>query len=294
MSHAVWLQFYYWSETIVQNNAHSAEIKAYLPEVMRIAQQAGGALSTFFYSGFAHQITIKSDQSPVTQADVAANQILVESLTRLTPHIPILSEENHVPDFETRQQWSQYWLLDPLDGTRGFIRHIPEFCVNIALIDQHEPVLGVVYSPIEQYCYYAIKNQGAFFLDVKTGTTQQIFATQDNTQQLRLVCGHFDQRLEMNIALQKKIPQLQVTQMNSALKFPHVARGLADIYVRMGSTSEWDTAAGQCIVEAAGGAVVDFAGNPLHYNAKSSLINPSFIAVGDVAKLQWFREMLKV
>lgn len=291
MNHAVWQQCYCWSVIIVQDNP-IIEIQDYLPDALNAAQKAGEVIADFFYSGFEHQITMKSDQSPVTQADVAANRVLVELLSQLTPDLPILSEENDLPDFETRQQWTRYWLLDPLDGTRGFIRRIPEFCVNIALIDRHEPVLGVVYSPIEQYCYYAIKNAGAFFLNVKTGVKQQIFTTKNNTNHLRLVCGHFDQQLEINKTLQQNIPQLQVTKMNSALKFPYIARGLADIYLRVGSTSEWDTAAGQCIIEAAGGAVVDFQGNPLQYNAKSSLINPSFIAAGDVAKLPWFREML--
>lgn len=257
----------------------------YLPEVICAAQKAGDILESYFYSAFSHEITIKKDKSPVTKADVAADKFIREQLVKIDPTIPILSEESEIPDFSVRQQWSRYWLIDPLDGTRGFIRRSPEFSVNIALVENHKPTLGVVYSPIEKNTYYAQKNQGAFFSD-ENKNVQKIMTAAHDAKQLRFLCGHFDRALPYQKILQDFFGAVSVTQMNSALKFPHVAKGMADVYVRFGQTSEWDSAAGQCVLEEAGGAVVDFQGHPLHYNAKSSLINPSFIAMGDVSQLQ--------
>lgn len=259
----------------------------YLSSVIEAAKKAGEALAGYFNSGFSHQVTMKSDQSPVTQADVAANKIITEHLKKIDATIPILSEENEIPDFSVRQQWTRYWLIDPLDGTRGFIKRNAEFCVNIALIENHVPILGVVYSPISKECFYAKKNQGAFFIDPHSHLVHKIETNKNTTEALRFLTGHFDHLLQMHDrkkALEKQFGNVSIRQMNSALKFPQIARGLADVYVRFGQTSEWDTAAGQCIVEEAGGAVVDFSGNPLQYNRQSSLINPSFIAMGDVAQ----------
>lgn len=256
----------------------------YLPNVIKAAQEAGAVLASHFYGGFAHQVTMKSDQSPVTQADVAANEIIVEHLKKTDVTIPILSEENDIPDYSIRQTWTRYWLIDPLDGTRGFIKHSPEFCVNIALIENHAPILGVIYSPVSKECFYAIKNNGAFFIDPKNNSTHHITTLKNKTGTLCFLTGRFDRTLQMRHRkklLEKQFGAISMIQMNSALKFPHIARGLADVYVRFGQTSEWDTAAGQCIVEEAGGVVVDFNGDSLHYNAQSSLINPPFIAMGD-------------
>lgn len=257
----------------------------YLQKVIEAASSAAEILTSHFYSAYSHEITIKEDQSPVTKADVAADAIIRSHLAHIDPTIPILSEETKAPDFSVRQQWTRYWLIDPLDGTRGFIRRSPEFSVNIALIDNHQPILGVVYSPIEKYCYYAQKGQGAFFIDDKN-TVKKLSVVPRDPKALRFLCGHYDRDLPYQKILHDNFGAVTITQMNSALKFPHLAKGLGDLYVRFGPTSEWDTAAGQCVLEEAGGAVVDFQGHPLHYNAKSSLINPSFIAVGDVSQLQ--------
>lgn len=252
-----------------------SKVMDYLPAVIDAAQKAGEILLSHFHSGFSHSITIKSDQSPVTQADIAANKIIVELLKKIDPNIPILSEENDIPDFAIRQTWSRYWLIDPLDGTRGYIRRSPEFCVNIALIENYEPVLGVIYSPVDDTCYYATNHKDAFLIVPDTKVIQKISTAINNKNTLRFLTGNFDKKLE------KQFGDVIITQMNSAIKFAVIANGLADVYVRFGPTSEWDTAAGQCIVIAAGGSVVDFNGHPLQYNRKSSLINPSFIAMGD-------------
>lgn len=255
----------------------------YLPDIITVATQAGEILMSYFHSGFSNPVSLKSDKSPVTQADIVASNFIVEQLKQIDLTTPILTEENSIPDFETRRQWKQYWLIDPLDGTRGFISHSPEFCVNIALIDNHVPILGVIYSPVEKICYYGSKNQGAFLKQDKHITS--ISVTKNCGTPLRFLCGHHDKNHPLRDTLHRVFKQVVVTQMNSAIKFGLIARGNADVYVRLGKTSEWDTAAGQCIIEAAGGAVVDFHGQPLQYNAKPSLINPSFMAIGDTKQL---------
>jgi 3'(2'), 5'-bisphosphate nucleotidase len=269
----------------------------YLPDVIAAAKKAGEVLSSHFYSAFSHSVTTKSDQSPVTQADIAADKIIVKQLQKINSTIPILTEETAIPDFAVRQTWKTYWLVDPLDGTRGFIKRSPEFCINIALIENHEAIMGVIYAPISQACFYAIKNQGAFFIDPKNNIAHPIQTTKNNEGTLRFLTGYFDQVIQMQDRkklLEKYLGSVSIQQMNSALKFPHIAQGLADIYVRFGATSEWDSAAGQCILCEAGGSVVDFQGNPLQYNAKSSLINPSFIAIGDVRLIEKCVALMKI
>ena len=214
----------------------SHNVMDYLPDVITAAKKAGEVLSTHFHGGFSHSVTMKSDQSPVTQADIAADKIITEYLSRIDSTIPILSEENEIPDFSVRQTWSRYWLIDPLDGTRGFIKRSPEFCVNIALIENHEPILGVIYSPISQDCFYATQNNGAFFIEPKNNSTQKMVVAKNNPERLHFLSGRFDQSLERKKLLEEQFGNITMTQMNSALKFPHIARGLADVYVRFGPT----------------------------------------------------------
>lgn len=262
----------------------------YLQQAITIAIEAGEILSRYFRSAVAAKITLKTDKSPVTQADIEANHFITEQLKKCDSSIPILTEENSIPDYSIRQQWKTYWLIDPLDGTRGFINHSPEFCVNIALIENHQPILGVIYSPVDKHCYYAAKNQGAYLL--KNNEHQKIIVAKTAAKPLRFLCGHFDHRHPLKKTLQPIFKNAQITRMNSALKFGVIACGAADLYVRFGQTSEWDTAAGQCIVEEAGGIVVDFHGQPLQYNAKSSLINPAFIALGDVSQCDHYLKLV--
>lgn len=265
----------------------------YLPDVIIAAKKAADVLSKHFYNGFSHDITVKSDRSPVTQADIASNKIITESLQKIDNSIPVLSEENAIPDFSTRARWTRYWLIDPLDGTRGFIKRSADFCINIALIENHAPILGVIYAPIDQLYCYAAHNLGAFFCDEKNHAKQKITVSKKNPQKLHLLSGHFDDNQQRTKYFASHFGRVKITQLNSALKFMMIARGLADVYVRFGATSEWDTAAGQCMVTEAGGAVVDFQGKPLQYNAKSSLINPSFIAMGDVSELEKYVDVFR-
>lgn len=262
-----------------------------IQDVIDCAKKAGEVLLSHFYSGAEHQITLKSDQSPVTQADVAANTIITSMLQQIDPTLPVLSEENKIDDFSVRQQWEYYWLVDPLDGTRGFIRRDNQFCVNIALIEKHQPIFGVIYAPVEKYAVFAAKNQGAFWQSNQT--IKPIQSSRVLDQHLRLLCGRYDQHTRFKDTFRTHFSGLSVTEMNSATKFAWIAQGLGDVYVRFGKTSEWDTAAGQCIVEAAGGLVVDFEGRPLQYNTKSSLTNPSFIAMGDASQCLYYLEIIR-
>ncbi len=223
----------------------------------------------------------KSDNSPLTQADMAAHHVIVESLLSLTPDIPILSEESEDISAEVRNGWSRYWLIDPLDGTREFIKRNGEFTVNIALIEHHVPVLGVVYAPAKDLLYCATHGNGAFKQhrnDQATAIHTRVF----NLEKL-VVAGsrsHSDQKLQQflhNIhTLTGAIPEL--IHMGSSLKICLVAEGGADVYPRIGPTSEWDTAAAHCVLAEAGGVIVDAAGKTLRYNTKPSLLNPNFFA----------------
>lgn len=262
-----------------------------IQDIIDCAKQAGEVLLSHFYSGLEHNITVKSDQTPVTKADVAANAVIVDWLSKLNPSIPVLSEENSIEDFSMRQQWEYYWLVDPLDGTRGFIRRDPQFCVNIALIEKHQPILGVIYSPVEKFAAYAIKNQGAFWQ--QNQEIKKIHTSAMNPNHLHLLTGRYDQHAKFKENFRAHFKELSITEMNSAIKFGLIAKGVGDIYVRFGKTSEWDTASGQCIVEEAGGLVVDFEGRPLQYNTKSSLINPSFLAMGDASQCQYYLEIIR-
>lgn len=258
----------------------------YLPAVIHIAKQAGEILSSHFYSIFSHQITIKPDASPVTQADIAASRFIEAALQKLTPHFPVLSEENDLQDFSVRQTWEKYWLVDPLDGTKGFINRTNEFCVSIALIEKNKPILGVLYAPIQQALYYAAEGMGAWQQHKETALPSPIKTTAFGGERLHLLCGHSHRNAHIQASLQQFFSTVALKPLNSALKFGLLASGDADLYVRFGPTSEWDTAAGHCIVNEAGGVVVDFQGNPLQYNAKASLINPAFLAIGDPSQLE--------
>lgn len=260
------------------NNQHYDQ---YLNAVIAIAKTAGAAIMQIYATDFS--VVKKDDQSPLTEADLAAHGVIVSALAKLTPQIPILSEESDAMSYATRREWQQYWLIDPLDGTREFVKRNGEFTVNIALIDGHKPVLGVVYAPVTELLYFAVANQGAY-KQKKSAPAQQI---QSKTLDLKqpIVAGsrshsdekmqHFMHNLEKSCAV---APEL--ISMGSSLKICLIAEGLADVYPRLGPTSEWDTAAGHCVLEAAGGDIVDLEGLSLRYNTKSSLLNPFFFASG--------------
>lgn len=255
-----------------------------LTAVVKIAKQAGDAILPYFNHPERIQARHKADNSPITAADLAAHNLLVQELKKLTPNLPILSEEGLIPDFEIRQNWQQYWLLDPLDGTRGFLRGSNEFSVNVALIYKQQPVIGVIYAPVTRFCYFAYQG-GAAYRQQDSERPKQMNTRQLRWNHITLLIGqyHSSKRLPLLI---EQFKHLQVIRLNSSLKFCRVAEGSGDIYPRYGPTGEWDTAAGQCILKTAGGLVVDLQGQPLHYNARDSLINPPFIAIGDPSQIE--------
>ncbi len=265
-----------------------------LQAAMRVAHLAGDRILAYFNrSPEELQLRYKADHSIVTIGDMIAHEMLVEGLQRLDPEIPILSEEGEIPDYEVREQWQTYWLLDPLDGTRGFTQGCAEFSVNIALIQHHQPLLGVVYAPFTHLCYFARRGCGAFKQDLADvySNPKPIHARTMDEDKFSILIGRYTKAEKLLHDIQS-LPGAQLTRLNSSLKFCMIAEGAADCYPRMGDTSEWDTAAAHCVLEAAGGKLVDLWGQPLQYNAKRSLINPAFLAMGDASQQNLFMKLL--
>jgi 3'(2'), 5'-bisphosphate nucleotidase len=261
------------------SNMNKQNYNLYLDQVIVIAKAAGVAIMQVYSTDF--NVLKKDDQSPLTQADLAAHQLIVTALRKLTPHIPILSEESETIDYETRKAWQQYWLIDPLDGTREFVKRNGEFTVNIALIDKGQSVLGVVYAPVKDLLYFASLGYGAY-KQVNSLDKIQIHTRLLNLKQV-VVAGsrsHADERMQnFMLNLERCIGvKPELINMGSSLKICLVAEGLADVYPRLGPTSEWDTAAAHCVLKEAGGDVVDQMGNAILYNSKNSLLNPFFFA----------------
>jgi 3'(2'), 5'-bisphosphate nucleotidase len=246
-----------------------------------IARDAGAAIMAVYAQDF--DVASKADASPLTEADMAAHRIICAGLAALTPDIPVLSEESATIDWTTRRNWSRYWLVDPLDGTREFVKKNGEFTVNIALIDGDASVLGVVYAPALDYLVHAECGIGAFLRDGSTDVA--LLVQQPVPTPLRVAASrsHLDAR---TAAALEKMGATDRIGMGSSLKFCRIAEGRMDVYPRFGPTSEWDTAAAQCVLEAAGGVVLTLDGIALRYNTKESLLNPDFIALGD-ALLPW-------
>ena len=246
------------------------------PQVVSLAREAGGLIMSI-YDSVNIDVQFKPDASPLTQADLASHRLIVEGLSRLTPGWPILSEESIKIPFEQRSGWQRYWLVDPLDGTKEFVNRTGEFTVNIALIENGFPVLGVVYAPVIDRMYFALIGSGAF--SEIDGKTSKISVCDYKLGAVRIVASrsHRGEKLEAFLA---RIGDHEAVSMGSSLKFCLVAEGCADLYPRLGPTMEWDTAAAQCIVEMAGGAVEDIKGVRLRYN-KPDLLNPEFVVFGN-------------
>lgn len=249
--------------------------------VIDIARLAGTKILEIYNKGF--DIAHKEDKTPLTTADLAANDIIVSSLQELTPEIPILSEESEKIPFEIRRQWQRYWLVDPLDGTREFIKRNDEFSVNIALVENHQSILGVIYAPVMAIDYYAWRNGGAF--KKRQGSQPKKIHVRNINQTELIVAGSRSHGSEKQQEYIAKLENASVIPMGSSLKSCLVAEGKADIYPRLGPTSEWDTAAAQCIVEEAGGYLINAETlEPLRYNLKDNLTNPHFLVYGDNSK----------
>lgn len=245
--------------------------------LLQLAVRAGSKILQIYDSGFT--VTEKRDNTPLTEADMASHRIIVDALRQATPEIPVLSEESASIPFETRRQWSRYWLIDPLDGAREFIKRNGEFTVNIALIENGLPQLGVIHAPVTGMLYWGGPELGAWRQE-PGGRPQGIQVRQPAARPLRIAASRSHPGPRTRRVLQR-LGNYRVQPMGSSLKSCLVAEGKADLYLRFGPTSEWDTAAAQAIVEAAGGAITDTRLQPLRYNSKPSLINPDFLVFGD-------------
>jgi 3'(2'), 5'-bisphosphate nucleotidase len=255
--------------------------------VEALARAAGREILSVYASEFA--ATSKADNSPLTEADLRSHHVIVDGLTRLLPGTPVLSEESADVDYVQRSGWQRYWLVDPLDGTREFISRNGEFTVNIALVDSQRPVLGVVHVPVTRTTYTGILGQGAWRESPVAGRTA-IHVSLPAASPLRVVGSRSHGNPALGAALEALGPHV-LRPAGSSLKLCLVAEGSADLYPRLGPTSEWDIAAGQAVVEAAGGRVVRLPDlSAMRYNTKADLLNPDFIACGDASLLdRWPR-----
>mgnify|MGYP001824463590 FL=1 len=249
----------------------------YLDAVRDLAGKAGEKILEIYNTEFS--VEEKDDQSPLTAADMASHNVIVKGLEQLTPEIPVLSEESAKIPFEERSGWETYWLIDPLDGTKEFIKRNGEFTVNIALIHQGVPVLGVVYVPVSGVIYAGCEGKGS--VKEVPGEGEKVIKVRKLSQGPIAVVGSRSHRGESLEAWLAKVGEHEIVSMGSSLKICLVADGSADVYPRLGLTSEWDTAAAHCVVEQAGGFLTDTEMKPLRYNTKDSLLNPFFFVFGD-------------
>lgn len=260
--------------------SHSLNLEQLCYHCVEIAHDAGKAILDVYSTEF--EVEEKADKSPLTAADLASHNLIIERLHRLTPEIPILSEESASLPFEERARWQTYWLVDPLDGTREFVKRNGEFTVNIALIHQHKSILGVINVPVLDVDYFAWQDGGSFKSE-QGDSAQKISVRKltDNPDTLLTVAGSRSHGSQMMQHYMDKLGHVETISMGSSLKFCLVAEGKADLYPRLGLTSEWDTAAAHCIVEQAGGYITRTDMTPLDYNTKDSLLNPFFFVFGD-------------
>ena len=246
-----------------------------LPRVTALACESGRTILAIYQDLNPH-VEYKLDHSPVTQADLVSHHILQTGLARLAPHWPVLSEESVAVPFDERKSWRHFWMIDPLDGTKEFLHRTGEFTVNIALIEDDRPILGVVYAPVIDKLYFAARGAGSYRLDGKGTTPIKVASTTAGNTRFVISRRHASEQETLNDFIdQTKRGELMV--MGSSLKFCLVAEGAADVYPRNGPTMEWDTAAAQCILEEAGGSVTDLEGNTIRYN-KHVLLNSGFVA----------------
>jgi 3'(2'), 5'-bisphosphate nucleotidase len=247
---------------------------------MPIAERAGVAIMSVYDSGFTVQR--KDDDSPLTQADLESQRVILDGLTRLTPGIPILSEESAQAPWSERRTWRELWVVDPLDGTREFVKRNGEFTVNIALVVDHEPVLGLVSAPAQGLLYWGAAGVGAF--SRHRAAAEAAIHVSAPQHPVRVVGSRSHASKETAAYLTRLTPHV-MTGIGSSLKFCLLAEGRADLYPRFGPTSEWDTAAGQALLEAAGGQVTRLDGHRLRYNCRESIINGDFLAFGHASVL---------
>ncbi|EJG1728633.1 3'(2'),5'-bisphosphate nucleotidase CysQ [Vibrio parahaemolyticus] len=257
-----------------------------LPQVIEIARSAGQMILDI-YEKKQYEAYTKSDETPVTSADIAAHKLITERLSELTPDIPVLSEEAADISLEQRAQWQRYWLVDPLDGTQEFIARSGDFATIIALIDNNKPSMGVVYGPVSGVTYYAYSGKGAWKIPDMSESVK--IHTHKHEQAGQNIAIAISRRQDINRITSRMSSAWNYDLIplgSAALKACLVAEGAVDCYLRLGPTGEWDTAATQCIVEEAGGRILSTHLEPLSYNERETLENPNFIVLGDT-DLPW-------
>lgn len=254
-----------------------------LGSVLAIAERAGQYLQNFYFD--AVEVYTKSDNTPVTEADLFLSQFISQKLTALTPKIPVLSEENCNIPLSIRQKWKRYWLIDPLDGTQQFLDRSGQFSILISLIENNRPVLGLIHAPILQRSYYAMKGFGAYRKNANgiTKLTQQAI---DLSQPLKIALGSRANQSKVRSILAQNLAAEFIICGSSGLKGALVAEGEAHCYVRLGKTGEWDTAACEILLQEMGGTLFDRDFAPLTYNQRETFVNPDFAMVAN-AKMDW-------
>lgn len=254
-----------------------------LPELIApcisLAKKAGLCILEIYQNNAEINIQIKPDSTPVTYADIAAHDVITVGLKQLTPNVPILSEEGAKIPFTDRQSWQTYWLIDPLDGTKEFIHRTDEFTVNIALIHKGHSILGVIYAPVLDVCYYAYANAGAY-KQIANSAPQKIHTVRTDENNLRITVSRRHSLAAAETFIEQ-IPNPVKIPKGSSLKTCLVAEGLADAYPCFGKTSEWDMGAAQCVIEEAGGCMIDLQFQPIKFNQQESLLNPPLLVIGD-------------
>ena len=256
-------------------------------DILNIAIDAGKEILKIYKKNF--NVDLKADNSPITEADINSNNLIKKRLIEIEKNIPILTEESLV-NWETRRVWKKYWLIDPLDGTKEFINRNGEFTVNISLIENNSPIFGVIYAPEKSSLYYGIKNNGSYKLitqdNINTLTEfKKININKNAASKIKIIGSRSHSNKEFHTWVEKNFSQYELISIGSSLKFCIIAEGTADIYPRLGPTSEWDIAAGHVILEEAGGKLKSFDNTEILYNTKKNIINPNFLAYGNVAKL---------
>ena len=244
-----------------------------LEKIIETAREAGAAILEFYSEDI--EVVDKEDDSPLTKADLAAHHIIVDALAEIDPDTPVISEESGVPGYEERKNWNKFWIVDPLDGTKEFIKKNGEFTVNIALIDEGEPVLGVVYIPAKDVLYYAEKGKGSYKVEDGNKPQRILSKAADLSEALTVIQSRSHGSDSLKDDLKKKgITMKDSVKAGSSLKFCLVAEGKADIYPRMGPTMEWDVAAGDCVYRNSAEEGQHY--SPLTYN-KKDLLNSGFL-----------------
>lgn len=250
-----------------------------IEQIITLCNNAGSAIIEKYESTTAFKL--KDDNTPITEADLLSHNILTEGLQKITPNINILSEEGGFIPFKERKTWQEYWLIDPLDGTRGFIDKTDDFCICLSYIQNNEVVFGLIYEPLTKVYYLANSPDKAY--KIQNGDWQHI-KTQKPGNTLKVLVGRYsinNKAVKQHLCGTLGARKYELFGVGSALKFCYIAEGKYDYYPALGVCSEWDTAAGSFILRAAGGHTIDFFDNNLKYNTKNDLISPMFFASGD-------------